>query len=155
MSETIEEQEIWKDIPGYSGYEASSLGRIRSKTQLTPYTRKNMKGKVSYYPRKGKILAQVEDGGYMKCHLGWVHRLICLAFHGLPPEGCTDCNHRDENKKNNTPENLEWCDHSYNVMYGEGAKQRIKSQLRRWQIKKLQGLDLAWPKILEILEVFS
>ena len=154
MSEKNEE-EVWKPIPSKPGYEASSLGRIRSKTQLTPYTRKNMQGKISYYPRKGKILAQVEDGGYLKCHLGWVHRLVGEAFLGPAPEGCTEINHISEDKKDNRPENLEWCDHSYNVMYGEGAKQRIKSQLRRWQIKKLQGLDIAWPKILEIMEVFS
>ena len=153
MSEQTEE--IWKEIPSHPTYEASSLGRIRSKPQLTPYTRKDIPGKVCYYPRKGQILTQVEDNGYLKTHLGWTHRLVGETFLGPMPEGCTEVNHIDENKQNNRPENLEWMSHSENVKYGQGYVNRINSQKRTWQLKKLQGLDLAWPKIVEIFKIFS
>lgn len=36
-----------------------------------------------------------------------VHRLVCEAFHGPPPDGA-DTLHLDENPANNRPENLKW-----------------------------------------------
>ena len=46
-----------------------------------------------------------------------VNRLIALAYHENP-DNLPLVNHKDENKQNNRPENLEWCDESYNVNYG-------------------------------------
>ena len=46
------------------------------------------------------------------------HRIVCLAFNGEPPEGMTDVNHKDENKSNNVPENLEWSSRKSNLNYG-------------------------------------
>lgn len=37
-----------------------------------------------------------------------VARLVCLAFHGPPPEGKPYCLHKDENARNNKPDNLKW-----------------------------------------------
>ena len=37
-----------------------------------------------------------------------VHRLICRAFHGDPPEGKNIVLHLDENALNNEPSNLRW-----------------------------------------------
>ena len=37
-----------------------------------------------------------------------VHRLVCRAFHGDPPEGKNVVLHLDENALNNKPENLRW-----------------------------------------------
>lgn len=34
------DNEIWKDIPGYNGYQASNLGRIRSHNKIT-YTERH------------------------------------------------------------------------------------------------------------------
>ena len=38
----------------------------------------------------------------------YVHRLICLAFHGDPPFEGALVRHLDGNPQNNTPENLAW-----------------------------------------------
>ena len=47
------------------------------------------------------------------------HRLVAEAF--IPnPNGFSEINHKDENKLNNTVDNLEWCDRIYNVNYGTG-----------------------------------
>lgn len=43
-------------------------------------------------------------------------------------------NHKDEDKTNNLPENLEWCDAYYNLMYGNGRKKRSK---------KIKGVPLS------------
>ena len=37
-----------------------------------------------------------------------IHRLICEAFHGPPPDGKNVVLHLDENALNNRPENLSW-----------------------------------------------
>lgn len=57
----------------------------------------------------------------------YVHRLVAEAF--LPNEqSLREVNHKDENKSNNTLENLEWCSHSYNMKYAGGSIRRIKNR---------------------------
>lgn len=106
--------EIWKDIPNYEGYyQVSNLGRVRA------------------LPRKGsghssdiRILSLVESLGYNTVHLRKdgkgkvvkVHRLVAETF--LPnPNGYKCVNHKNRNKLNNRPENLEWCSFAYNINY--------------------------------------
>lgn len=38
------------------------------------------------------------------------------------PDHLPEINHKDENKENNSAENLEWCDHTYNIRYGNTRK---------------------------------
>ena len=52
-----------------------------------------------------------------------VHRLVAEAF--IPCNNCSlQINHKDENKKNNSLDNLEWCTHKYNMNSGT-VSQRI------------------------------
>ena len=103
-------QEIWKDISGFEGvYEISSYGRVRS-------------------VKSGKILSTSKCGGcrgYLSVCLSkngkrygkLVHRLVAEAF--IPAvEGLSEVNHKDEDKTNNRVENLEFCNHKYNMNYG-------------------------------------
>ena len=116
--------EIWKDIEGYKGYQVSNLGRIKSL---------NYRG-----TGKEAILFQTQNkSGYMQtmlCKDGKqkacrVHRLVAQAF--VPNYGnLPEVNHIDENKQNNTADNLEWCDRIYNVRYGTGI-QRARAQLAK------------------------
>lgn len=68
--------------------------------------------------------------GYLHINLGRnkkfaIHRLVATAFieneKKLP-----DVNHKDENKANNKAENLEWCNHSYNALYGTCQERLLK-----------------------------
>ena len=102
--------EIWRDIEGYEGlYQISNKGRVKS-----------------LYKGSKRILRPcIDSSGYMFVGLYHdnirkffkLHRLVAETFianqHNLP-----EINHKDENKKNNCVENLEWCNRVYNVNYG-------------------------------------
>lgn len=109
--------EKWRQVPGYSRYEVSSFGRVRSIDHFDSLGRKH----------SGRMLRQVSDGkgNYLYVTLTSsigsrresVHRIVASAF--LPnPEGYNEINHIDEDKKNNAVWNLEWCSRSYNNGYG-------------------------------------
>lgn len=96
-----------KQIPGYLTYFASDDGRIystRSKKFLRPRTRKD-----------GYQQVTLCEGGDRRQE--YVHRLIALAWHGESAER-RHVNHIDENKQNNTPENLEWVTAKENNNHG-------------------------------------
>lgn len=143
-------EEIWKDIKGYENlYQVSNIGRVKSleriiinslgrKKTVKERILKQTKHKAGYY-RIG-----LDREGKRKNYL--VHRLVAQAF--IPnPYNLPECNHKDENPLNNCIENLEWCDHKYNINYGtrterasEKMKGHIVSQETRNKIsKKIEG----------------
>lgn len=95
-----------KDIPGFEGlYAATSCGRIwsyRSKKFLKPELLCNG------YERVCLIMA---DGTRFRKR---VHTLIAMTYLENP-YNYVEINHIDENKRNNSVGNLEWCDHKYNI----------------------------------------
>lgn len=120
--------EIWKPVTGMENrYEASNLGRIRG---ILKYGKHDV-------PR---ILAtSLDERGYSKIYIigpngkkltTRTHILVCLAFHGSKPTDAHTVNHKDGNKLNNTPENLEWMTrqeqaiHSYQVLGNVSSRPR-------------------------------
>jgi hypothetical protein len=112
--------EEWREILGEENYQASSEGRIRNK-------------------KTGRILkqhkVQANSKTYLKVTMGrrpnkngknqpkqqWVHRMVCLAFHGKPPIGKEQvCHVPDDNGLNNRASNLMWGSRSWNESHKNG-----------------------------------
>ena len=115
--------ELWKDVKDYEGlYQVSTFGRVRSLDKYIDVKIRN----VDKVLKQGKILKPVcNKNGYLKvnlCKNGKVkiyslHRLVAKTF--IPnPDNLPCVNHKDEDKTNNYPYNLEWCTHEYNNNYG-------------------------------------
>jgi len=108
-------REIWKDIDGYVGiYQISNLGNS-----------KNKKEKI-LRPKNNKKYKQVALNKNGKKKFFFVHRLVAKAFIDNPKQ-LNEVNHKNENTTDNRVENLEWCNHKYNVNYGT---RNIKTALK-------------------------
>lgn len=91
------DDELWRPIPDYPNYEASTLGRIRN-----AHLGHLLAGTVT---KDGYRQVSVRGGGRRR--VAYVHRLVAFAFHGMPPAGHV-CNHISGNKLDCRPLNLEW-----------------------------------------------
>lgn len=70
-----------------------------------------------------------------------VHRLVAMAFLGIPPSEDSEVNHKDGDKLNNVPGNLEWVSRSQNVRHGF-ATGLIQVQPRRGTLNGRARLTL-------------
>ena len=107
MTSVYLSDEIWKPVPSIPTLQASSLGRIKS----TPH--KVLMPRGGYVMRGGSATYGQWDGErFIFTHRGFktcrVARLVCEAFHGLQPIDKPCVLHRDENARNNNPNNLYW-----------------------------------------------
>lgn len=114
MADTdVTPEEEWRAIPGFSDYEASSLGRIRSIPRTKPVL--NRWGTSPLRKLQGRILKpRIHTGGYLRVNTTgqidlFVHRAIALAFHGLPPTPKHEAAHLNGNKKDNRSKNIVWA----------------------------------------------
>ena len=122
--------EEWRPVVGYEGlYEVSSYGRVRSVDRYVKV------GYGSYRLHKGKVLSPAKNKyGYLAVNLQAgnrcnIHRLVAEAF--IPnPDNLPQVNHKDEDKTNNSVDNLEWCSRKYNCNYGTRNIRRIETAIK-------------------------
>lgn len=144
-------EEVWKDIPNFEGrYMVSNLGRVKSikyrhhdKIQILSQENERQYKRVTLYSKDGKRK--------------WyrVHRLVAQCF--IPnPNNYKEINHKDENPSNNCVDNLEWCDRSYNINYGDRnkkvASKRNKSII---QFDKNNNFIKQYNSITEVVNLFE
>lgn len=98
--------EEWRTIPGYEPYEASNMGNIRNgRGRVLKSAKTGSKDKQYLALWAGKIDVRKQEK---------VHRLVLMAFCGLPKEGQLGL-HKDDNSMNNKLENLYWGTQKQNV----------------------------------------
>lgn len=118
--------EIWKDIPGFEGYQVSNLGRVRTYNKVSSNNKyKNRHWKSRILIPKGKNSESVYKTGYKvdlwksgKPNTMLVSRLVAFTFleekinnHNLT------VNHKDGNRLNNNLENLELISLKENIQH--------------------------------------
>lgn len=157
----MEEVEIWRNIGVVRGidftgyYEVSRFGNVRS---IDRWVHLKNGGKKFVY---GSDVSKQEDkDGYLKvclCYNGReitvpIHRLVALSF--IPNPSNLPCvNHKDENKKNNDVNNLEWCDYKYNNNYGTRLQKVLdKESIPVVQLSMNGEFIKEWPSMMSIQE---
>ena len=98
--------EEWRILVNFPTYEVNRFGIVRNKVS-----------------KRNKVFTD-NGHGYLRTNLfvngrqvtTYLHRLIAEAFIDNP-YNLPEINHKDGNKLNNTVDNLEWCDGSYNSLH--------------------------------------
>lgn len=152
------EGEVWKNICEIEGfedfidYQISNMGRVKS---LRSGYEKLMKPNDNGYGYL-KFVLNIDE----KHKTVQVHRLVAFAF--IPnddPVNKNEVNHINEIKTDNRAENLEWCDRSYNVCYGDCRKNAIKTRRENGTFNErkvyCEELDRVFPSIQAISEEFG
>lgn len=124
-------EEIWKSVLDFEClYEVSNFGRVKGidrivvrsdgkKRHIKEHIMKQRVGKCGYY----YVCLSKNGKHYMKR----VHKIIANAFM-LNQDNSLIINHKDEDKLNNSIENLEWCTYSYNAKYGTAISRMLDSR---------------------------
>ena len=105
-------EEIWLPIPGFSLYQVSSMGRLKTfnwKGSGREAILRPAKSRDGYY----KTVLKSDDG---KNHSWGVHRWVAMAFIGEIPEGY-EVNHINGDKSDNRADNLEYVTRSGNIIH--------------------------------------
>lgn len=126
-------KETWKPITctDIVMYEVSSKGNVRNlKTGRILKPSYNTQG----YARVDLTSANNDK---TKRARKLIHRLVAQAFIPNNDQSNTLINHKDENPRNNSVANLEWCTHKYNANYGTRVERVAKGNS-----KPIQQLDL-------------
>lgn len=115
-----------KDIKNYEGlYAITEDGKVFSyKSQKFLKLCPNTNGYYHVGLRKGHTTKRF-----------LVHRLVATAYLANP-SNLPIVNHKDENKLNNSVQNLEWCTAAYNNAYGSGQQRALAAG------KKVHCLEL-------------
>lgn len=122
----VDAQELWLTAPGFPDYEVSSLGRVRRSVRpgnwkpgvlLKPYRRTDGYVLIGLYREKRQQIT---------CYL---HRLVCEAFHGPPPDLSYEAAHENGVSHDNRASNLAWkkrlanlADKRRHGTHGEGER---------------------------------
>jgi hypothetical protein len=110
-------REEWRPIPGFSRYEASDAGRIRSWARPgPPGLRKEPKVLSSCLDKNDGYLVVCIRSDEGKKGPQRVHRLVLMAFRGLPMSPNDEgCHFPDPARANNRLDNLQWGSHAANM----------------------------------------
>lgn len=132
---TTDDAEVWKTIPSFPFYQASSIGRVRRDPSHP--TNKGPKPEVlaATIGKHGYVVYRLKRGERWVCPQG--HVLVCEAFHGPKPSPKHEVAHGDGVRSNNRPSNLRWATRAENH-----ADKKIHGTNR-------EGEAIPWAKLRE------
>jgi hypothetical protein len=114
-----------RPIPGWPGYYATAEGEI-----LSVRTGRPVILATTAHPTRGHLKVKLYREGCTRGVDHFVHRLICLAWHGEPCEGADLALHGpNHDPTDNRPENLRWGSR------GENERDR------RWFARRPEEVD--------------
>lgn len=115
------DEEIWVPVPSKPGIMASSFGRIKLPDREARMPHGGMRKYITK-PTYGIVTkaSKTARHTYMGIYNSFfgnmkIHRLVCEAFHGAPPDDKPYVIHIDEDAHNNRPENLRWGSQKENL----------------------------------------
>lgn len=117
---------LWLPVVGYEGiYEVSSIGQVRTVERMGHHP-KNKHGKSHKFKIKQMVKSmRLDKYGYFQISIMsktmLVHRLVARAFVPGFFEGA-QVNHKNLNKTDNRPENLEWVTSGQNTRHARSLK---------------------------------
>lgn len=127
---------IWTKIRDYDEYMVSDTGKVARQGHELAF-RPTPKGYLRvqlWKDKKGKDF--------------YIHRLVANAF--IPnPNNYPEVNHKDGDKTNNRPSNLEWCSHRGNMKHG------YRTGLLNQTGEAHSGVKLSEEKVLQIRALFT
>jgi hypothetical protein len=142
--------EEWKTIPRYPHCEVSNTGRVRYKEEfyehchgLTSRERPYKLGgfgylQVNLIPEDRSTYGNTES----------VHNLVAEAFIGPRPDKGYRVDHKNEDKLNNGPDNLQWLVHGHNTIKAQNVgERRYFYEGELWLIKKLLAAHIPYKMI--------
>ena len=126
--------EVWKEIPGFLGYEASNTGQVRSYYargrkgywHIANEPQRILKGA---YNNNGYRFVKIKNSDKKSLEMIKIHQLVLLSFLGPCPNGM-ECCHTDSNPSNNNIDNLRYDTHTNNIkdslLNGSFYRNRLK-----------------------------
>lgn len=100
--------EEWRDIPSFTGYQVSDLGRVRSFRDKSGWGIGESWHLIKAYPsRKGYLWVDLRNGSNNRFRR-YVHRLVLETFVGPCPDGMEARHTLNNNRADNRLANLVW-----------------------------------------------
>ena len=128
-------KEIFKPIPDYPNYEASNLGRIKSKKRNIDVILKPIINK------RGYVTTCLSKKGKVKVH--YVHKLVAMLFLNHIPNGMKEViDHIDCDKKNNLVTNLRVVSQRFNTSRHKGKSSKYTGVC--WHKTKKKWYSAIW-----------
>lgn len=140
--------EEWRPVWGTDAYEVSSFGRVRSLERV-------VRAGNHFRTVRARILKTSIANGYAVCsahrHVT-VHRLVAESFVDGWAEGL-QVNHKDGDRANNVPSNLEWVTASENNRHSFRVLGRVNPATGRkggdhWSSKPVESVDTMTGKVV-------
>jgi DNA-binding XRE family transcriptional regulator len=109
--DNLEQDESWRAIPGFEGYEVSNLGRVRSFRRHGGRGRGLVRApriKKTHVAATGYLCVTLQKPDGNRCSKYPVHTLVAAAFLGPRPDGMQVA-HADGDKQNARLDNLRYA----------------------------------------------